>query len=275
MFKKLSKYFSLILVLGLVFVSPGISLASPLTLYLPTQGEGDVPVDGYFQWEEAIISSIGCVIKENCAGPEGGGIKKCFSEPSCQNLTDCFCNIVAPKYVLDIDQFTQSEDNIPLSVCSGGTCFFAFLDLTVGNINYLSAYTWRVTAYDAAGNPIGSSIEDYTFTTERVPEAPSPPPGGEPNGGVPGGGFIPGLTNPLTADTLEEALNSLINFFFALAMILVPLMIVFAAFLMLTSAGDPTKVNKAKQIILWTVVALAIVLFAKGLPAVIKAALGG
>ena len=227
MFKKLSKYFSLILVLGLVLVFPGICLASPLTLYSPASGEGDVPVDGYFQWQD----------------------------------------VGAAKYVLDIDQFTQSEDNIPPSVCSGGTCSFAFLDLTVGNINYLSSYTWRVIAYNAAGTPIDSSPE-YTFSTESMPAPPGPPNG---NGG--GGPF--NLTNPLDADTLQEALDRFLNFLFFLAIALAPILIVYAAFLILASGGDAAKINRGKQIILWTLIAFALVLFAKGFPALIKGAFGG
>ena len=228
MFKKLSKYFSLVLLLGLVFAFPGICLASPLTLYSPASGEGDVPVDGYFQWQD----------------------------------------VGAAKYVLDIDQFTQSEDNIPSSVCSGGVCSFAFLDLTVGNINYLSSYTWRVIAYNAVGTPIDSS-PGYTFSTESMPAPPGPPGG---NGGN-GGPF--NLTNPLNADTLQEALNSFLNFLFFLAITLAPILIIYAAFLILTSGGDAAKINRGRQIILWTLIAVALVLFAKGFPALIKGAFGG
>jgi len=227
MFKKLSKYFSLIIILGSVFVFPATCLASPLTLHSPASGEGDVPVDGYFQWQD----------------------------------------VGAAKYVLDIDQFTQSEDNIPPSVCSGGVCSFAFLDLTVGNINYLSSYTWRVVAYNVTGTPIDSSPE-YTFSTESMPAPPGPPNG---NGG--GGTFD--LTNPLDAETLQEALNSFLNFLFFLAMALAPILIIYAAYLILTSGGDATKINRGKQIILWTLIAVAIVLFAKGFPALIKGAFGG
>jgi len=227
MFKKLSKYFSLIMILGSVFVFPATCLASPLMLYSPASGEGDVPVDGYFQWQD----------------------------------------VGAAKYVLDIDQFTQSEDNIPPSVCSGGVCSFAFLDLTVGNINYLSSYTWRVVAYNVTGTPIDSSPE-YTFSTESMPAPPGPPNG---NGG--GGTFD--LTNPLDAETLQEALNSFLNFLFFLAMALAPILIIYAAYLILASGGDAAKINRGKQIILWTLIAVAIVLFAKGFPALIKGAFGG
>jgi len=171
--------------------------------------------------------------------------------------------------VLDIEQFTQSEDNIPPSVCSGGVCSFAFLNLTVGNINYLDSYTWRIIAYNTAGTPIDSSSE-YTFSTESTP---APPPDG--NGGNGGDGSPLSLDNPLFSDNLIDALNLFLNFLFFLTMALAPILIIYAAYLILTSGGDPAKVTRARQIILWTLIAVAIVLLAKAFPAIIKEAFGG
>ena len=206
--------------------------ASPLTLINPTNGTSNIPVDDYFQWNEVTG---------------------------------------ATKYILDIDQFTQSEDNILSSVCSAGVCTFGFLDLTVGNINYLTAYTWGVTAYNAAGSPIDSS-PIFSFTSEQAPA----PPGGdgpEPPGGD-GGGPID-LINPLNKDTLWETIDALINFLVVLAFAVGPILIIYAAFLILTAAGKAEQINKGKTIILWTLIALTIILLAKGLPSIIKGALGG
>ena len=84
-----------------------------------------------------------------------------------------------------------------------------------------------------------------------------------------------GLVNPLKANTLEEAINALINFLSFLAMVIAPILIIYAAFLLLTASGDVAKVNKAKTIILWTLVAVAIILLAKGLPSAVKGIFGG
>ncbi len=108
-----------------------------------------------------------------------------------------------------------------------------------------------------------------SFTTAEL----LPPPGG--GGNQPGGGSPVGLINPLQARTLQEAIDALINFLFYLAMAVAPILIVYAGFLILTAGGDATKITKAKQIILWTLIAVAIILFAKGFPALIKGALGG
>ena len=44
-----------------------------------------------------------------------------------------------------------------------------------------------------------------------------------------------------------------------------PLMIGIGAFVFITAVGDPNKVAKAKKIILWSIVGLAIAVFGKGL----------
>ena len=107
-----------------------------------------------------------------------------------------------------------------------------------------------------------------SFATEEL----AVPPG---NGGPGNGGGPFNLTNPLNAETLQEALNSFLNFLFFLAIALGPIMIIYAAYLILTSGGDAAKINRGRQIILWTLIAVALVLFAKGFPALIKGAFGG
>jgi len=231
-------------------------LAAPLNLVSPTNGASNVPVDDYFKWDEVTV---------------------------------------AAKYILDIAQFTQSEDNISPGVCSGGICYFGFLDLTIGSIDYLTTYNWKVTAYNTAGDPIDSSSE-WSFTTEMAPVAcndgidndndgkidyPADPgctsanDPDETNGGPGGPGSSPELVSPIAAKTLKELFTALINFLFYLAMSVGPIMIIWAAFLILTAAGKAEQVNKGKTIILWTLIAIAIVLLAKGLPSVIKGILGG
>ena len=171
----------------------------------------------------------------------------------------------ADKYVLDIHLFTQSEDNIlSRDFCIGGTCSFAFLDLTIGNINYGGQYMWKVTAYNAEGKSLESSSY-YTFFTETDPSG--PPINGN------GNGFF-GIVNPLNALTLEEALNMLLDYLFYLMVIVAPILIIYGAAIMLFSHGDPKQTTKAKQIIFWALIALVVAGLAKGLPVVIQNMLG-
>jgi len=78
------------------------------------------------------------------------------------------------------------------------------------------------------------------------------------------------IENPLRAESFNEIINSLINFFLNIAIALTPLMIIWAAFLFVTSAGNPLQVDKAKRIIIYTLIGLAVILFAKGFIAIIK-----
>lgn len=261
---KTSKILCIIGIVILIFLFGGSASADSLTLLAPNDGESDVPLNSYFQWQEA---------------------------PG------------AVKYVLDIAQFSQSEDNISPSQCSEGVCSFAFISLTAGNINYLSLYNWSITAYNSSGNSIKSS-GSQSFITEAEPSNSPPPPPNctSPNicrsdcpssrqvtgdcgvgvccqPAVPGPGDGPGdgspvdLFGPIQSQSLDDLFNTAINFLLVLAFVIGPLMIVYAGFLILTAAGDAKKMSKAKTIILWTLIALAIILFAKGLTSLVKGAL--
>ena len=83
------------------------------------------------------------------------------------------------------------------------------------------------------------------------------------------------LCSPTTATTFEELLDNLTDYIFFFATVLVPILIIVAGFYFMTAAGDPQKLDKAKKIILYTVIGYAIVLFSKGLVAVLKDILGG
>lgn len=174
----------------------------------------------------------------------------------------------ADRYVLRINSSNLLVDNVPTSNCVSGICNFYFDELSAeARPQYSDSYTWDVSAYDA-----GSVLLDfsplYSFTSEQEP-APSdePPPGG--------GGEEEPIIAPLKAQSLWELVNNLINFFFIFGIVLGPLMIIYASIIMMTSAGNPEKLAKAKTIITWTIIALVIILLAKAIPAIVKGSLGG
>jgi len=68
--------------------------------------------------------------------------------------------------------------------------------------------------------------------------------------------------------------NKVINWMQALLFLLATIFILYAAFLYLTSGGDETKTKKAKDIIIYAVIALAIALIAQGVGALVKSFLG-
>lgn len=129
-----------------------------------------------------------------------------------------------------------------------------------------TTYQWRVKA--EAQNPANDSdfVDGPEFTTIQA-EVPPIPENGD-------GGPLE-LRNPLKADTLWEAIDLVINFLILAAFAIAPILIIYSAFLMILSHGDAAKVNKGKSIISWTLVALAIVLFAKGLPSIVKGMFSG
>lgn len=78
------------------------------------------------------------------------------------------------------------------------------------------------------------------------------------------------ITNPIKATSFGELINGLLTFLWWIALALVPLMIVIAGFYFVTAAGDPAKVEKAKGIILYTVIGFIIILLARGFVELLK-----
>jgi len=83
------------------------------------------------------------------------------------------------------------------------------------------------------------------------------------------------IENPICADSFEELISSLIDGIFWLAIVVCPLMVIIGAFFYLTSAGNPEKIRTAKNILLYTAIGFAIIMFAKAIMAIIEGALGG
>jgi len=81
--------------------------------------------------------------------------------------------------------------------------------------------------------------------------------------------------NPLKYQTLEELVDAIINFLFLLSLAVAPLAVVIGAFNILTSGGDPKKVETGKNIIIYTIIGIIVIMFAKGAIAVIKSILFG
>jgi hypothetical protein len=75
--------------------------------------------------------------------------------------------------------------------------------------------------------------------------------------------------------TFEEIIGAILDFIFWAAVVIFPLVILLAAFYLLTSGGDPQRIALAKKIIFWAFVGLATALFAKGIPALIEELITG
>jgi len=73
------------------------------------------------------------------------------------------------------------------------------------------------------------------------------------------------IHNPLRVDTLEQLIEAITGFVFNLALILAPLLLIIAGILFVTSAGIPGRVTQAKNMAIYTIIGLIIVLLATGL----------
>ncbi len=82
------------------------------------------------------------------------------------------------------------------------------------------------------------------------------------------------LCNPLGDNSFEEIIGNIIDFILNIAIVLAPLMIVWAGGLYITSGGNPDKIKKAKDIIIYTLAGFAIILLSQGFVVIIKTLLG-
>ena len=75
--------------------------------------------------------------------------------------------------------------------------------------------------------------------------------------------------------SLSSLITTISNYIFYLGIVLAPLMIVIGAFLFMTSGGSPEKTRLGKSIIIWAVIGLGFILFAKAVSGVISGILFG
>ena len=79
------------------------------------------------------------------------------------------------------------------------------------------------------------------------------------------------INNPLKYKSFGELANAIINFIFTVSIPLAVIMLVVAGIFFITARGEPAKITVGKQMIIWTLVGLVIVVSAKGLVEFIRA----
>ncbi len=92
--------------------------------------------------------------------------------------------------------------------------------------------------------------------------------------GSQGGDFT--IPNPLGVESISQIIN---NIAYALSVYIAPplvtLMILFAAFQILTAGDNPEKLKTGREIILWTCVGYGIILISWGITSIIQQLLSG
>ncbi len=83
------------------------------------------------------------------------------------------------------------------------------------------------------------------------------------------------IPNPLIHESFGSLLDAIITFLaFYLGPPIATIMLIVAGFYFVTAAGDPAKIEKAKEIIIWTLIGLLILFSAKGLVVLLKDVIG-
>lgn len=80
--------------------------------------------------------------------------------------------------------------------------------------------------------------------------------------------------NPHCNMTFLDMIDRITNFIFTIGVAIFPIMAIIGGFLFLSSGGDPAKLKKAKELLLYAIIGLIIVLFAWAIISVIKSVLG-
>ena len=80
--------------------------------------------------------------------------------------------------------------------------------------------------------------------------------------------------NPLTGDGLESITDPIIGFIFKISIVVVPVLVTYGAFMIITAAGDADKITQAKKIIFWTLIGFIIVLLSRGIGDLIEVIIG-
>lgn len=83
------------------------------------------------------------------------------------------------------------------------------------------------------------------------------------------------LCNPLSANSIPELLNNVIDAAAIFAGPIAVAMIVYAAYLFVFAVDNKDQVSKAKKVILYTVVGIAVLVFSKTIVFVTNSILGG
>ena len=84
------------------------------------------------------------------------------------------------------------------------------------------------------------------------------------------------ITNPMVGvNDITTLVGNIINFLIKLAFPITAILVVYAGFLYITSAGNDEKVKTAQKALIWAIVGFAVVLIASSVPTIIEEFLSG
>ncbi len=83
------------------------------------------------------------------------------------------------------------------------------------------------------------------------------------------------IPNPLKTTSVIDIIDRIMNFMFLISIPIAMIMLMYAGFIYITSAGDSKKTSTAGQIIMYALIGFCIVLLAKGIVYVVQDVLTG
>ncbi len=197
--------------------------------------------------------------------PNGG---ESWTQESTHNITWSCQDVDNVKIWLYIGS-NPYQSIISTTPCSAGSYSWTIPSTITAGSNYQIAI-YQVSSSAIFDTSNGSFSIIAAVTSPSPSTSPSTSPTSSPKICSPGE-----ICNPLSSGSIPDLINKIGEFIYWIAIIIAPLMIIIAGFYFLTAAGDPNRLKTAKNIILWTVIGFAVVMFSKGLISLIKGFLGG
>lgn len=172
-----------------------------------------------------------------------GGIDRCV-----EDYNECY----------DLKQKASCE-SVGRIYCSSGQCVTKISDCSTSSSSSSGdSSSSNLGASSSANSSSSSSSSGYSSTTSTSAS---------------GSGTV-GLVNPLGASSFSEIMGAIATWLRNIALVLAPLMIVIGGIMFILAQGDPGKVTKAKQLILWSAIGLIVVLLAQSLTSILKGFIG-
>ncbi len=158
------------------------------------------------------------------------------------------------------DPFTYSNKSYDVS-------FDKTLPDLAGSRTFLAQIRCITNSSPLAGSTMATSA-GVNLTQNPSGGPPPGPPAPQPNPGV-----DLNFPNPLQSETIWGLFNGLINLALKIALPLAVVLIVYSGIMFLFSRGNPGAITKARTILTWTVVGLAVLLIGKGFLTLIRSIL--
>lgn len=83
------------------------------------------------------------------------------------------------------------------------------------------------------------------------------------------------IPNPLKVTSVSELIDRIVTYIIEIATILLPLAILYGAYLFMSAGGDTEKISQGRKTILWTVIGYGLILISKGVTMIVAEILGG